>query len=112
MTAYAIAVLRPVPPVHPEVLDYIERIQSTFEPYGGRFLSHGKKSEWREGEPLGDLVIAEFPDLAQAHAWYASPAYQAILPLRTAHIPGELVFVEGVPGDYDAARTAEAMRGA
>ncbi|MGY0018299.1 DUF1330 domain-containing protein [Streptomyces sp. cg35] len=110
MTAYAIAVLRPTPPVHPDVLEYIERVQSTFEPYGGRFLSHGKQGEWLEGRSLGDLVIVEFPDLPQAHAWYASPAYQEILPLRTAHIPGELVFLEGVPGDYDAGRTAGAMR--
>ncbi|MFJ8820329.1 DUF1330 domain-containing protein [Streptomyces sp. NPDC102467] len=112
MTAYAIAVLRPTPPLHPDVFTYIERIQGTFAPYGGRFLSHGKTGEWVEGERLGDLVIVEFPDLAHAHDWYASPAYQEILPLRTEHIPGELVFVEGVPADYDASRTAAAMRDA
>ncbi|MET9493331.1 DUF1330 domain-containing protein [Streptomyces sp. NPDC006552] len=110
MSAYAIAVLRPTAPVHPDVLQYIERVQGTFAPYGGRFLSHGKPSEYVEGERLGDLVIAEFPDLAHAHAWYASPAYQEILPLRTAHIPGEMVFVEGVPVEYDASLTASAMR--
>ncbi|MFI7384453.1 DUF1330 domain-containing protein [Streptomyces sp. NPDC049813] len=112
MSAYAIAVLRPTAPVHPDVLTYIERVQDTFTPYGGRFLSHGKPSAYVEGERLGDLVIAEFPDLAHAHAWYASPAYQAILPLRTAHIPGEMIFVEGVPADYDAAHTATTMRAA
>ncbi|QNS04443.1 DUF1330 domain-containing protein [Streptomyces xanthii] len=112
MTAYAIAVLRPTPPVHPEVLEYIERVQSTFEPYGGRFLSHGRTGEWKEGERLGDVVIVEFPDLERAQAWYASPAYQEILPLRTAHIPGELVIVEGVPAGYDAVRTAGEMRAA
>ncbi|RYJ21862.1 hypothetical protein CU044_6246 [Streptomyces sp. L-9-10] len=112
MTAYAIAVLRPTPPVHPDVLEYIERVQGTFEPYGGRFLSHGKPGEWVEGERLGDLVVVGFPDLAHAHDWYASPAYQEILPLRADHIPGELVFLEGVPADYDASRTAAVMRSA
>ncbi|MEV5613330.1 DUF1330 domain-containing protein [Streptomyces sp. NPDC052225] len=112
MTAYAIAVLRPTPPLHPEVLEYIERVQSTFEPYGGRFLSHGKPGEWLEGERLGDVVLVEFPDLERAHAWYASPAYQEILPLRTAHMPGELVFLDGVPQAYDASRTAQAIRAA
>ncbi|MEV1024375.1 DUF1330 domain-containing protein [Streptomyces sp. NPDC050264] len=112
MTAYAIAVLRPTAPLHPDVLEYIERVQGTFAPFGGRFLSHGKKSEWVEGEPFGDLVMVEFPDLAHAHDWYASPAYQEILPLRTDHIPGEMIFLEGVPADYDAARTAAAMRAA
>ncbi|NEE58971.1 DUF1330 domain-containing protein, partial [Streptomyces sp. SID8455] len=42
MTAYAIAHLRPADgPVEDEVLSYIERIQATMEPYGGRFLVHG-----------------------------------------------------------------------
>ncbi|MFC9619496.1 DUF1330 domain-containing protein [Streptomyces sp. NPDC056930] len=108
MTAYVIAVLRPTPPVHVDVLEYIERVQGTSEPHGGRFLSHGKPGEWVEGERLGDPV--EFPDLAHAHAWYASPAHQDILPLRADHIPGELVFLEGVPADYDASRTAATMR--
>ena len=110
MTAYAIAVLRPVPPLHPEVVEYIEKVQSTFEPYGGRFLSHNKPGEWLEGEALGQLVLVEFPDLERAHAWYASEAYQEILPLRTRHIPGELVILDGVPAGYDSSRTARAMR--
>ncbi|MEU6392699.1 DUF1330 domain-containing protein [Streptomyces sp. NPDC046939] len=112
MTAYAIAVLRPTAPVHPEVLEYIERVQGTFAPYGGRFLSHGKRSEYVEGEWNGDMVIVGFPDLARAHEWYASEAYQEIVRLRADHIPGEMVFVEGVPEDYDAGRTAAAMRSA
>ncbi|MHC5258630.1 DUF1330 domain-containing protein [Streptomyces sp. UC4497] len=113
MTAYAIAVLGITPGApHPDVLTYIERVQSTFAPYGGRFLVHGKKGEWLEGEPLGGIVMVEFPDLEAAHAWYASPAYQEILPLRTDHLPGSLVFLEGVPETYDAGRTAAAMRAA
>ncbi|MFI6880238.1 DUF1330 domain-containing protein [Streptomyces sp. NPDC050400] len=114
MTAYVIAVLRPTATVHPDVVTYIERVQSTFEPFGGRFLVHGpgRPGEWVEGERLGDIVMVEFPDLAAAHAWYASPAYQEILPLRTEHMPGELVFLEGVPAAYDATRTAAAIRSA
>ena len=111
MTAYAIAVLRPTQPPHPDVLEYIERVQGTFEPYGGRFLSHGKQGEWVEGERLGDLVVVEFPDLDRAHAWYASDAYREILPLRADHIPGELVILDGVPAGYDAGRTAALLRG-
>ncbi|MFJ9180720.1 DUF1330 domain-containing protein [Streptomyces sp. NPDC102360] len=52
MTAYAIAVLGTTPGApHPDVLTYIERVQSTFAPYGGRFLVHGKPGEWVEGVP-------------------------------------------------------------
>ncbi|MEV3861063.1 DUF1330 domain-containing protein [Streptomyces sp. NPDC050095] len=111
MTAYVIAVMRPTTAPHPDVLTYMERVQSTFEPYGGRFLVHGKQANWVEGEPLGDVVMVEFPDLDRAHAWYASPAYQEILPMRTDHLPGSLVFLEGVAPGYEAARTVAAIRG-
>ncbi|MFD7299082.1 DUF1330 domain-containing protein [Streptomyces sp. NPDC059897] len=111
MTAYAIAVLATTSGApHPDVLTYIERVQSTFAPYGGRFLVHGKPGEWVEGERLGDIVMVEFPDLEAVHAWYASPAYQEILPLRTDHLPGSMVFLDGVPAAYDAARTAARLR--
>ena len=109
MTAYALAHLR-TPTAHEEVLDYIERIQDTMDPYGGEFLVHGAQVEVIEGEWPGALVIIGFPDVAAAHAWYASPAYQEILPLRTRHIEGDTVIVPGVGPDYDARKTAAAMR--
>ena len=56
-------------------------------------------------------MIVEFPDLDAARAWYASPAYQAILPLRTTHIEGDAVIVEGVAPDYDVTHTAAVLRG-
>ncbi|MDT0265343.1 DUF1330 domain-containing protein [Streptomyces sp. DSM 44915] len=112
MTAYALARLQPTAAPHPDVATYIERIQETFEPFGGRFLVHGVTPERIEGEWEGDVVLVAFPDLAAAHAWYASPAYQEILPLRTAHLPGELIFLPGVPAGYDAATTAAALRAA
>ncbi|GGT21743.1 MULTISPECIES: DUF1330 domain-containing protein [Streptomyces] len=56
------------------------------------------------------VVIIGFPDIERARAWYASEAYQAILPLRTNHMAGEAVLVEGVPADYDATKTAADLR--
>ncbi|OKK20488.1 hypothetical protein AMK16_08380 [Streptomyces sp. CB00455] len=109
MTAYAIAHLRPES-VHGDVLRYMERIQATMDPFEGRFLVHGAQVEVLEGPFPGTVVVIGFPDIERARAWYASPAYQAILPLRTDHIPGEAVLVEGVPADYDAGRTAARLR--
>jgi hypothetical protein len=57
-------------------------------------------------------VILEFEDLVAARAWYASPAYQAILPLRTRHIEGDTLLVPGVGEGYDARATAAALRAA
>ncbi|MEU8778971.1 DUF1330 domain-containing protein [Streptomyces sp. NPDC048606] len=109
MTAYAFAHLRPTD-LHEDVLNYIERIQETLDPFGGRFLVHGKEVEVLEGPFPGTIVLIAFPDVDAARGWYDSPAYQAILPLRTKHIPGETLIVEGVPADYDAAATAARLR--
>ena len=63
-----------------------------------------------EGEWPGTVVVVEFPDLAAAHAWYASPAYREILPLRTDNIEGSTLIVDGVAPGYDAGRTAARLR--
>ncbi|MFJ9152887.1 DUF1330 domain-containing protein [Streptomyces sp. NPDC102270] len=111
MTAYAIAHLREAAP-HPEIAEYIERITATFEPYGGRFLVHGTQHEVKEGGWPGHVVVIGFPGIAQARSWWDSAAYQEIAPLRSRHIAGDIILVEGVPEGYDPAVTAKAMRDA
>jgi uncharacterized protein (DUF1330 family) len=64
----------------------------------------------KEGFWPGTVVIVEFPDVDAAKAWYESPAYQAILPLRTRNIDGSTLIVEGVAPHYDAAHTAAVLR--
>lgn len=109
MTAYGLAHLRPTA-VTEEVLQYIEAIQETLDPYGGCFLVHGAEVEVVEGQWPGTVVVLRFPDLAAARAWYASAAYQRILPLRTAHVPGDVILVDGVGPAYDARTTAAKLR--
>jgi uncharacterized protein (DUF1330 family) len=109
MTAYAIAHLREAAP-HPEIAEYIERVTATFEPYGGRFLVHATQHEVMEGTWPGHVVVIGFPGTAEARAWWESPEYQEIAPLRSRHIDGDIILVEGVPDGYDPAVTARAMR--
>lgn len=109
MPAYAMAHLR-TPTINEQVLEYIERIQGTLDPYQGRFLVHGAEVEVVEDRWPGTVVVIEFPDVESARAWYRSPAYQAILPLRTDNIDGSAIIVPGVAPDYDATRTAAALR--
>jgi uncharacterized protein (DUF1330 family) len=109
MTAYAIAHLR-TPTLVPEVLEYLDRIQPSLDPFGGRFLVHGPPVEEVEGHWPGTIVIIEFPDRARARAWYDSPGYQAILPLRTRNIEGETILVDGVRPGHDPAKMADAVR--
>lgn len=102
MTAYAIANLRTVD-FNDEITDYLLRIDATLEPYEGRFLVHGATPEQMDGDLTGAVVVIAFPDSGRAHAWYSSPAYQAILPLRTRNAVGGAVIVDGVPEGYRAA---------
>jgi uncharacterized protein (DUF1330 family) len=109
MPAFALAHLR-TPQNNDDIIEYLERIQATLEPYQGRFRVHGPTVEIVEGEWPGTLVIIEFPDTERARSWYASPAYQEILPLRLRHIEGSAILVDGVAEDYDPARRAAHFR--
>ena len=102
MTAYAVAHLRKVN-LGPEVLQYMGCIDNTLEPFGGRFLIHGGPVDPMDGHWSGDLVVIKFPDRESAHAWYASPEYQAILRLRTDNSDGDAFIVDGLPDGYRAA---------
>ena len=79
---------------------YTDRVPATVAAYGGRFIVRGGAYETREGnwQPKR-IVILEFPDIAAARAWYDSPEYQAILPIRQAHSHCNfLTIVEGHNG--------------
>jgi uncharacterized protein (DUF1330 family) len=109
MTAYAIASLRNPAP-HPEVAEYIERIQATLDPYRGRFLVHGPQHEVKEGSWDGAVVVIAFPGINEARNWWNSPAYWQIVHLRSDHIEGDIILADGVPDGYDPAKTAAKMR--
>lgn len=105
---YAIALLDGVR-LGPEIQHYMEQIESTFEPQGGEWVVHGRQPQVVEGTWAGGLVIIGFPSLAAARDWYASPAYQGILGLRTEHSDSQVLLVEGVPDGYRAAETIAAL---
>ena len=108
MTAYAVAHLRRVDQ-NAEIVEYLRRIDDTLDPFGGRFTVHGTLPEVLEGEWPGFLVVIAFPHPAAARAWYDSPAYREILPLRTRNSDGATVLVDGVSEGYRAARYAEKL---
>ena len=74
MSAYAVAHMRQVT-MGPPIVEYLERIDATLAPFGGHFIVHGGDFELLEGGWPGNLIVIEFPDRAQASAWYGSPAY-------------------------------------
>jgi uncharacterized protein (DUF1330 family) len=96
---YAVAHLREVR-AHTDVVTYLREIDGTLQPYGGRFIIHGGPATVVEGPWSGNLIVIEFPDPGSAAAWYASEAYQAILPLRLRHAQGWALLVEGTPDGH------------
>ncbi len=106
--AYAVAHLRDVD-LGDAIVDYLERIDATLAPYDGRFLVHGGALTPLEGTWDGDLVVIAFPSTGAAQAWYDSPGYQAILPLRVDHSRSVTAIVEGVPAGYRAVDTLASL---
>jgi uncharacterized protein (DUF1330 family) len=86
----------------PAIVEDLERIDETLEPFGGRFLVHGGSIEQLEGNWQGDLVMIEFPDRERARAWYTSPGYQAILPLRTQNSACDVGLIDTVDRGHRA----------
>jgi uncharacterized protein (DUF1330 family) len=98
MTTYAVAHMRSVT-MGPAIVEYLERIDATLEPFGGRFVVHGATPHVLEGEFPGHLIVIAFPSREQAQGWYDSPAYREILPLRLENSEGPALLVDGVgPG--------------
>jgi len=101
MHSYAVAHMRTVT-MNPAIVEYLKRIDATLMPFGGRFLVHGGPVELIEGTWPGHLIVIEFPDGERMRAWYASPAYREILPMRTGNSESDVLFVEGVGADHRA----------
>jgi uncharacterized protein (DUF1330 family) len=69
---------------------------ASIERHGGRYIVRGGAAECLEGgPPVRTLVIVEFPDMARAREWYASPDYAEALTVRAGALERRLVFVEG-----------------
>lgn len=99
MAAFMIALIKSTD-MNDEVRNYLERIDDTLEPYGGRYRIHGGPYLPLEGQWEGDLVLFEFPDAERAEAWYRSAAYQAIQPLRAQNSVATVTLVAGVPDTH------------
>lgn len=110
MTCYAVALLRNLRP-NDEIRAYVGAIDATLVPFGGRFVIHGGEKEALEGAFTDDLIVIAFPDRAAAGGWYASPAYQAILPKRRAGADGEVFLIEGAGTDHRATDVLKLLGG-
>jgi uncharacterized protein (DUF1330 family) len=87
-----IEVLEPV-----EYEEYKLLAAPTVGAYGGRYVARGGAVEVLEGDWLPNrLVILEFPTVAQAQAWWASPEYSRAKAIRQRTARTNMVLVAGV----------------
>ncbi|HMO47672.1 MAG TPA: DUF1330 domain-containing protein [Rubrivivax sp.] len=62
---------------------YRARVPSTLAPWGAELVFRGQQVAVLSGEnPHADIVVIRFPSAAAVDAWFKSPAYQALIPLR------------------------------
>jgi uncharacterized protein (DUF1330 family) len=77
--------------------EYRRQVPATVEKYGGRFLVRGGAVETKEGGWAPPrLVVLEFPSMARARQWYASPEYAPLLALRLKSASSRLILAEGL----------------
>jgi uncharacterized protein (DUF1330 family) len=83
---------------------YSAAVESTFTPFGGRYMVRVGQLRSLEGDPTKRVVMIAFPSLEQAQAWYDSPAYRAIRPIRHNAAKSKVFIVEGLPAAETATR--------
>jgi uncharacterized protein (DUF1330 family) len=75
---------------------YSARVESTLQPFGGRFIVRGGKVVPLEGEaPKGRIVVIAFDSFEKAQAWYDSAAYRELRPIRQKAAKSRVFIVEG-----------------
>ena len=81
-----------------EQLDqYVEKALPTIDAHGGRVVAFDEQPTVVEGTvEFPRTVILEFETQDAFRAWYESPEYQAILPVRLAAMPGTLIVAKGL----------------
>jgi uncharacterized protein (DUF1330 family) len=79
------------------IAPYLAAAMETVAAFGGRRILMSGPAFPVEGKaPEGLTVILEFPSKAIAEAWYASPAYQAILGIRLGASTSIAYLVEAI----------------
>ena len=76
---------------------YSQQVEATFTAFSGRYLVRGGQTASLEGDETKRIVMIAFDSMALAQAWYDSPAYLAIRPIRLKSANSRVFIVEGAP---------------
>jgi uncharacterized protein (DUF1330 family) len=78
---------------------YAEKAPGIVATFNGHYLvaTGTGQAQALEGEaPKGFIVVIAFDSAEKAHAWYDSPPYEAIKPIRQGATKSRIYIVEGV----------------
>ena len=77
--------------------DYAAKVESTLAPFQHHYVVRTSRIQTLEGDgPTNRIVIIAFDSVAKARAWYDSPAYAAIRPIRQSAAKSRVFVVEGI----------------
>jgi uncharacterized protein (DUF1330 family) len=83
---------------NPEGLQpYRDAVDATFKPYGGYYVVRGGAVTPLEGQTNTRIVVIGFDSVEKAKAWYNSPEYQKLKPIRVANTNSRTYIVEAMP---------------
>jgi uncharacterized protein (DUF1330 family) len=75
--------------------DYRSRVPATLAPWHGEVVFRGRRTAVLGGAHARDeVVVLRFADPASADAWFRSPAYQSLIPLRLEAADVDLISYE------------------
>lgn len=66
-----------------KLAEYSAAAVGTLAKYNGEFVAKGKIHSLHGASPFQNKALIQFPDRDSAIGWYESPAYQALIGLRS-----------------------------
>jgi uncharacterized protein (DUF1330 family) len=95
MTAYVIVDMTVTDAV--KIQDYRKLAEKSVADYGGRFIVRGGPMEVLDGDwNPKRVVVLEFPGMAEARRWRASPEYVSACEIRNRAATTRMILVEGL----------------
>lgn len=76
---------------------YVQKVPPIVEKFGGRYLARGGKTITIAGDwnPMRFIII-EFENIEKFNAWWNSPEYRAVAPLREQSAITNAIVADGV----------------
>ena len=77
--------------------EYAGKVVATMAPFGGEPMLRARLVKPLAGEGVYHaMAVFTFPDIASVEGWYASEAYQALIPLREEGADAVISVMEGI----------------